>query len=132
MTIVLPIYWTKTFKTKPDKTILCGMNWYRNAHHFDQNKWKKEFAEIVHQQLPQEFIPLTTYKLFTKLYYKNPNCDGENITSLIHKVVLDALQEYNLAPQDSVKYHLGSAWVVEGQDKENPRAEITLIPIEEL
>lgn len=29
MTITLPIYWEQSFKTKPSKFVLVGMNWYR-------------------------------------------------------------------------------------------------------
>lgn len=31
MTVILPIYYTQEFKTKPNKTSLVGMNLYRNA-----------------------------------------------------------------------------------------------------
>lgn len=29
LNFTLPIYWTKQFKTKPNKTHLAGMNWFR-------------------------------------------------------------------------------------------------------
>lgn len=122
--ITLPIYWTKNFKSKPDKVVLVGMNWYRNAHHFDQNNLKREFSELVHNQLPPKVSG--QYTLDIKLYYKNPSCDGSNICALMEKIVLDALQEDSILEQDNVKFHLGTTWSVVGQDKLNPRCEITI------
>lgn len=123
--IVLPIYWVKTYKTKPDKTVLVGLNWYRNAHYYDQNKLKRDFHALIKSQIPTDTI-LSTYKLSLKLYYKNSVCDGANICAMMEKIVLDALQEYGITKQDNVKFHLGTTWTVEGQDKENPRCEITI------
>jgi len=129
MTIELPIYWVKTFKTKPNKTVLAGMNWYRNAHHFDQNKMKKDYHELVHKQLTDTKIN-GTFKLRIEIYYKNSSCDGANIAALMEKVTLDALQEENVIVNDNVQYHLGSSWEILGQDKTNPRCIITIITTE--
>ena len=130
MHLTLPIYWTKVFKTKPDKTVLCGMNWYRDAHYHEKNKVKKEFSELVYKQLGAEFPPIAGgYTMHYDLFYKNPNCDGANIVAFSEKVVLDAIQEINIVTNDNVKYHKGSTWSVADQDKENPRVEITIKPI---
>jgi len=129
MIIELPIYWVKRFKTKPDKTILAGMNWYRNAHHFDQNKMKKDYHELVHKQVDNTRIS-STFKLHIGIYYKNSSCDGANIAALMEKVALDALQEENVIINDNVQYHLGSSWEVLGQDKDNPRCLITITTVD--
>ena len=129
--IKVPIYWTKTFKTKPDQTILVGMNWYRNAHYHDQSKWKREFHEIIDNQC-KNMTPIDgSYILNIKIYYKNAACDGSNISSLIEKAVLDALQSNGILVNDNVNYHLGTVWGVAGQDKENPRAEIEILPTQQ-
>ena len=120
--ITLPIYWTMP----SGKTILVGVNWYRNAHYYQQNKWKQEFTELVGNQL-EGIVPIKgQFRLDVSLYYKNSTCDPSNIVALIEKAILDALQEFNIIENDNVKFHLGSCYTVKGQDKVNPRAEITI------
>lgn len=114
--ITLPIYWNKTLKDK----ILVSMNAYRNWHFHTSNKFKKEFHELVKTQLGTNKVT-GPYELYLELYYKNSNCDGSNIISLMEKVTLDALQEHGSIVKDTVIYHLGSSWKVIKQDKENPR-----------
>ena len=134
MTIVLPIYWTQHYKTKESKTVLVGMNWYRNAHYHSQNAMKKDFHELVSTQvrknLPQvgnNLSEVGKFKLSIKIYYKNTSCDGANIAALIEKFTLDSLQDENLIINDNVQYHLGTTWEVIEQDKNNPRCEITIL-----
>lgn len=123
--IELPIYWTQEFKTKNNKTVLVGMNWYRNAFYHAQNSMKKEFSALVADQLESDVVP-NQFRLNISLYYKNASCDGANIVALVEKFVLDALQENNVITNDNVKYHMGTTWSVIEQDKENPRCLITV------
>lgn len=127
ITFELPIYWTQKYKTKPDKTVLAGMNWYRNAFYHAQNAMKKEFHELVVEQLPDEVVE-GKYRLHLQIYYKNATCDGSNIAALIEKFSLDALQEHNTVVDDNVKYHMGTTWEIIEQDKTNPRCVVTVIP----
>ena len=126
MLVVLPIYYIQEFKTKANKTHLVGMNLYRNAHHFLQNAMKKHFQELVLEQLPSVEQKLKTFTVDYKIYYKSPVCDGSNIVALIEKFYLDAIKTHGLISDDNVNYHLGSNWSVAGQDKDNPRVEITI------
>ena len=126
MTLVLPIYYIQEFKTKANKTHLVGMNLYRNAHHFLQNAMKKHFQELVLEQLPSVEQQLKQFTVDYKVYYKSPVCDGSNIVALIEKFYLDAIKTHGLISDDNVNYHVGSTWVVLGQDKENPRIEIAI------
>lgn len=122
----LPIYWTKGVKSP--STILVGMNWFRNAHHYDQAKFKRDFHELLSKQL-SDITPITTsYTMHYDIFYKNPSCDGSNIVALIEKTVLDTLVTDKVVIGDTVKHHLGSTWSIAGQDKLNPRVEITIIP----
>lgn len=122
---MLPIYWTQHFKRKKDKTTLVGLNFYRNAPYFIQNKMKQDFHELVLNQVQALEKPIESYTLHTDLYYKNPSCDGRNVVPMIEKFVLDALQG-PVTSNDNVKCDLGGSWEVVEQDKENPRVEITL------
>ena len=126
MTLVLPIYYIQEFKTKANKTHLVGMNLYRNAHHFLQNAMKKHFQELVLEQLPSVEQQLKQFTVDYKVYYKSPVCDGSNIVALIEKFYLDAIKTHGLISDDNVNYHVGSTWVVLGQDKLNPRVEIAI------
>lgn len=117
----LPIYWNNG-----KKTILLSQNWFRNAYFYEQNRAKQDFHRLVAAQL-SGVVPIPgTFSLGLSLYYKNSNCDPSNIVSIIEKFFLDALQEHNIIVNDNVKYHLGSTYTVLGQDKTNPRIEITI------
>lgn len=124
--ITLPIYWDSG-----KKTVLLSINWYRNAHWSFQNRFKQDLHSIVGDQLGNLQPVQGPYRLHLDIFYKNPSCDGSNIAALQEKVILDALQDFNILESDTVKYHLGTTWTVAGQDKINPRCEITIHPIED-
>lgn len=126
MTVILPIYYTQEFKTKPNKTSLVGMNLYRNAHYFLQNNMKKHFQDLVIEQLPPVVEVIQQFTVTYKLYYKSPVCDASNIVALIEKFYLDAIKEHGLIIDDNVNYHISSSWQVIAQDKTNPRIEVTI------
>lgn len=127
MKIVLPIYWTQSFKTKSDKVWLCGLNAYRNWHYHTSSKWKNDFHQLVIDQLPKNRhdIAIEKFTLEIKFYYKNV-CDASNVVPLMEKVLLDTLQSESILSNDNVNYHLGTSWVVAGRDKVYPRVEITI------
>jgi hypothetical protein len=130
MIITLPIYWTQHYKTKTDKTILVGMNWYRNAHYHSQNAMKKDFHELVQKQV-KGVQHNGQFTLDLSIYYKNPTCDGANIAALIEKFTLDALQDSQVIINDNVNYHKGSSWKIVAQDKDNPRCLVTITTFNE-
>ena len=123
----LPIYWTNVKKTKASTTHLVGANFFRNAHFHVKNKMKQDYHAMVADLLTTTTTSINTpFTVEYKLYYKNPSCDGSNVVSMIEKFFLDAIQEINIVENDNVNYHLGSTWSIGGQDKSNPRCEITL------
>ena len=125
MTLQLPIYYTEHFKTKPSKTFLVGINWFRNAHHFAQNNVKQHYHQLVADQLLNP-VSFNKFIIDYRLYYKSPVCDPSNIIALIEKFTLDALKLNNIIPDDNVNYHLGSSYSVVAKDTINPRVEITI------
>ena len=126
MLITLPIYYTQEFKTKDNKTFMVGMNWYRNCKvYFLLNQVKKHYHSLVEEQLSDLKID-GQFTLHVRVFYKNTNCDGSNIASLMEKFTLDALQEHGTVVNDNVKFHVGTTWAIGGQDKLNPRVEITI------
>lgn len=122
LTFTLPIYWQQTTKKK----VLCGMNAYRNWHYFTANKWKKEFHELVTEQVTGN-TQFDKYLLKLKIYYKNAGMDGSNVAALMEKVSLDALQSLNITTDDNTKYHKGTIWTLGDQDKENPRCVVSIV-----
>lgn len=86
---------------------------------------KQEFHELVLNQIKPLNPPIEEFTLHTNLFYKNPSCDGRNVVPMVEKFVLDALQG-PVITNDNVRCDLGGSWSVSGQDKENPRVEITL------
>ncbi len=128
MIITLPIYYTQVFKTKKDKTWLVGDNAYRNWHYFLKNEVKQHYHHLVAEQIDSTKVE-GQYKLAIDVYIKNPNSDGSNIASRMEKFSLDALQECGVVVNDNSKYHVGTSWELRGIDKENPRAEITIVEV---
>ena len=118
LVVSLPIYMTIPYKTKKDKRILLGMNYYRNAHYIVQNNMKKFIAEQAYIAL-NEFKTLRWSKLTVdySLTYSNPNCDAMNIISFIDKAFVDALQKLEIITNDTVRNYTGGSWQVVGQSK---------------
>lgn len=125
--LIVPVYYTQEFKTKPSKTILIGLNWYRNAHYFQQNAVKAYMSEIILNQLKTNtYSIIGPYSVEYKYYYKSAVSDMSNVTPMASKWVNDCLQEAKLVPNDNVKYLVRELHTVETQDKLNPRVEVII------
>ena len=127
--LTMPVYWTNVKKTKPSTTHLVGMNWFRNAHHFSQNKVKQLFSDIAKSQFPTDISKISKYEIEYVYYYKSSVSDLMNVVSLTSKIVNDALQEAGIVLNDTVLNCLKETAVVGGLDKLNPRVEIIVTPI---
>ena len=117
------------------KTILVNMNWYRNAHHIEQNDVKKIYSDLIQDQFRDmeinRMLVDIKYVVNYKLFYKSLACDMPNITAMMSKFVNDAIQELGLVKNDNVKFLVREVHEVGGQDKENPRCEIVIKEIKE-
>ena len=105
-----------------------SLNFYRNSIYYVQNALKKDYHELVHNQLKDSDVKFDTFKTHFKLFYKNPSCDPTNVIPMIEKCLLDALQDLEIIPNDNSKFHLSGSWEVVEQDKLNPRVEIEVSP----
>lgn len=130
----LPIYQdiaTGRGEKRKTKSVLIGLNWYRNAHYQTENKMKHKYHELVKTRLDGVKHSLKGFiKVRYKLYYKNSQSDLMNVISIIDKYFLDALQEIGIIENDNVKHYTKCEIEVAGEDKENPRVEITVEEIE--
>ena len=124
VTVTLPIYYTQKFKTKKPKTVLVGLNWYRNAHFLLNNKVKHEYHDIVSKLLSG--VKFGKIRLLYKVYAGRNGTDGHNIRSIVEKYFLDGLVSCGAIVDDNIQYVLGdtSEYYI---DKDNPRMEVTII-----
>jgi Holliday junction resolvase RusA-like endonuclease len=98
-----------------------------------KNNIKHKYDDIITDQLSYlDYEKIDEkYKLETTLYYKNPSCDLDNVSSLMSKFTNDTLQKVGVVNNDNVKHCVEIHHRVGGQDKENPRCEIEIIAINE-
>lgn len=124
--ITTPIYLTFPRKTKKDKTVMLGMNWYRNAHYIESNNAKVIFKSIISEQvskLPVYSRPITIHYNYR---LKRKGSDLNNIHGVISKFFPDCLVELWKLWDDTTEYIVDSRETFMGYDKENPRAEIVV------
>lgn len=126
MHLTLPIYWVDQKKTIKDKTYLVGLNQLFSMHYQVRNKLKQHFHSLVGNQVANSPSIPGQFTVTYTLYYKNITSDPSNIIAGIEKVLLDGLQEHSIITEDNPKYHIGTSWTVAGQDRTNPRIEITI------
>lgn len=121
ISVVVPIY----FKKSKKKTVLLGMNWYRNAHYTELDRAKKFIGKIVKDFVDGEPILEGTIHVHYKIYWKRAGTDGGNVRSVIEKFVLDAIQTEELITNDNAEIIVTDSSEYH-RDKKFPRAEITL------
>ena len=126
--IKVPIYYTQHFKTKKDKNILVGLNWFRNAHYTINNQVKKHYHSLVYSQILSKYNGIHLdgpVHVHYDVFVKNKKTDGPNVRSVIEKYVLDGLVEAEAIEEDNVTILVSdsSTYAI---DKDNPRVEITI------
>ncbi len=134
---IVPIYYTFNRRVKGDKTILVGLNWYRNAHYRISNNVKKHYKKIIRSQLSSlSGVRFSKVTVEYNLYLKRRGSDGGNVTSIIEKFVLDALTDKvkkkgkgenftGLIEDDNCEIVVGKTEKY-FLDKDNPRCEIII------
>lgn len=117
MQIKMPIYWILPRKTKKDKKIPLGMNWYRNSPYFESNKVKKEYQDMVIEKIGNYKAEKQFWICYT-FFYTRTNQDKSNFVALAEKFTLDALEKNGNIEGDTVKNHIESHSKVGEKDKE--------------
>jgi hypothetical protein len=85
--ITLPFIHYIERKTKKDKRILIGLNWYRNAHHIEKNDVKIHYHDLVKEQVGD--VKFEQIRLEYKVYLHKKHIDYMNIRSIMEKFFLD-------------------------------------------
>jgi len=119
--VVLPIY----FKQSKKKTVLLGLNWYRNVHYQVNNKAKLFISELIEDTVEGEPILDKPIHVHYKVYLKRKGSDGGNIRSVMEKYALDGLKKAKYITEDNAQVIISdsSEYFI---DKDFPRCEIIL------
>ena len=111
-------------KTKPNKKIHLGLNWYRNAQHFESNTvkqlYKASMSPVVTGYKFKEPIKIT-YTYFANDARKS---DVDNKCSVVNKFFQDTLVECGCISEDNYTVVPTVEYVFGGVDKHNGRVEI--------
>ena len=120
------VYYTNSYKFKPDKVILVGMNQVLYAHKFTRNKIKVWFTDYFQGLfITNKSLPINgPYEVAYVYYYKNPASDLSNVCSTVDKFFLDALQAGGIVQEDNVQYCKKVTYLVGDKDVDHPRVEI--------
>jgi len=133
MKIILPLSVTIPRKTKDDKVFTLNLNIYRNCHHFVLNQAKIAWKDIVKQSMPQNMI--VDCSPFKFVYTVFPNSgrkfDLANVLSIVQKFTDDALIEFGVIPDDNYKVIPIIVYKFGKVDKENPRVELEIYPLDD-
>ena len=116
--VIVPIYYQQSRK----KTILVGLNWYRNAHYMVLNNVKKHYYSLMLSVKGRIESPIHVHY---DIYLKRRGTDGGNVRSVIEKFVLDGLKKSGVIEDDNAEIIVSDS-ANYYFDKVNPRAEITL------
>lgn len=122
--LTVPIYLTKEFKTKKNKTISLNMNWYRNVHYMINNDIKKQFKDEIREQIEWKTID-TPIVVEYNLYWKRMS-DLDNWSAVVTKYTQDALVEEWVIPADDFNHIVKNIYEVKEKDTINPRFEVII------
>jgi len=114
------------FITLGKKRHSCNLNQYRQAHYRVTNALKKEFKEIITDDV-LDLPVMERVKIHYIIHYENKRLfDIDNIVSVISKYAQDALVELGRLPDDNYKYIVQITGTVGEVDKENPHVEMRI------
>lgn len=119
-----------SIRVTKDKPFYLNLNVYRNAHYHTLNKAKTMFEQQVTpllKILPKLINVELTYTLFTKTKQLS---DVSNVCSIVDKFFCDSLVNLGYLPDDNYNHLSKVVYCFGGVDKDNPRVEVSINPIE--
>jgi len=115
-----------TGKLKLKKNVL-NLNIYRNQHHQLESKVKKEYTEMMIEQLLGLKLKTPIKLVYTLFRGDRRKGDRNNPLTIHDKYFCDALTSYKCIPDDTDEYIESQTFKTGEIDKENPRVEIKII-----
>ena len=109
------------------RNISLNLNTYRNLHYQVSNNVKKLMVEWVKENVKDiELFPkmLFRYKIYRKTKRK---ADLDNIGSIVHKFLADALVECGFMEDDNTDFIHRIEFIDGGVAKDNARADLTIL-----
>lgn len=124
--LISPLYIQKSERCK----WFLNLNNYRNAHYHTLNNAKRKFKEVMYNQI-RDMEPILGSVVISYTIYPSSKrkFDISNPCSVIDKFLCDAITELGKWDDDnyhtvrSVLYRFGAI------DRQNPRCEIHIIPL---
>ena len=134
MKIILPLSVTLPRKTKADKVFTLNLNIYRNCHYMTLNQAKVLWKDIVAQSTAgKQIVEPSPFKFVYTVYpATGRKFDIANVLSIIDKFTADALQEFGFITDDSYKVIPIIVYKFGGVDKEKPRVELEIYPLNDI
>ena len=131
--IILPLSVTIPRKTKADKVFILNLNVYRNTHHMTLNQAKIAWKDVVGRALAGiENVGYCQFKFVYTVYAASGRkFDLGNVLSVVQKFTDYALIEYGVIPDDNYKIIPIIVYRFGGVDKENPRVELEIYPLDD-
>lgn len=111
-------------KTKANKRIHLGLNWYRNAQHFESNTVKTIYKDLMTPRC--EGIVMKEPIKITYTYFANDarKSDIDNKCSVVNKFFQDTLVACGCISEDNYTVVPNVEYLFGGVDKKNGRVEI--------
>ena len=124
--LICPTYIIFKYKNKKDKKVSINLNTYRNQHFLVESKCKKEFKELMRNQL--EGIEFKTPVEITYKVYKasKRQLDKMNVISIASKYLMDAITEFGCWLDDNDDIIKKETILPTEIDKSNPRVEVLI------
>ena len=114
------------FITLKNKRYSCNLNGYKNTHYRTTNAMKKEFKEIITDDV-LDLPVMTRVKLHFVMHYENlRKFDIDNFLSIVSKFSCDALVELGRLPDDNFDHIVQVTGTVGAIDRDNPHIELRI------
>jgi Holliday junction resolvase RusA-like endonuclease len=118
-------------KSGKPKFFILNLNNYRNAHFQVLNKAKREYAELVKQEVQRLGLEPVAFAgkiklVFTYFHNDFERVDTSNICSIVDKFTCDALTDFGLWPDDDARTIISTRYRFGGVDAINPRVELKI------
>jgi len=131
MVISMPLY-IQLGKSKDCKKYHINLNNYHNLHYAPRNNLKKAYALIVKQRIGECLESKYSKIALVLTMYRGDKkrVDRSNVLCLHEKFFCDAFVELGWIDDDNDKFIVETIYRTGQIDKENPRVDIEVLPVQ--